>query len=81
MCVAFCRETEEGSDPKTKTEHPSAVVRLQNPRLLLSCEDEHLPAVCLQRTITSFCDASGTTKCEYIVLPYSVVRKCRSFAL
>ncbi len=52
---------------------PSAVVRLQNPRLLMSCEGENLAALCPEKAVTSYCDSTGTEKCEYLHIPYEVV--------
>lgn len=51
---------------------PSAIVKLQNPRLFLSCQGDHLAQRCPDRTVTSYCDASGTAKCEYLHLPYKI---------
>ena len=52
------------------------MVRLQNPRLLLSCDDggEDFARQCPDRTVTAYCDATGTAKCEYMLIPYKVVR-------
>lgn len=61
------------TDPKPSSTAPSAIVKLQNPRLLLSCEGENVAALCPEKAITSFCDASGTEKCEYLHIPYEVV--------
>ena len=51
---------------------PSAIVKLQNPRLLLSCEGEDITEKCPERAITSYCDSSGTEKCAYLQIPYEV---------
>jgi hypothetical protein len=45
----------------------------QNPRLLLACDVENIAAQCPDHTVTAFCDASGTTKCEYLRIPYKAV--------
>jgi len=60
------------SDSKPSTSAPSAIVKLQNPRLLLSCLGDSIADYCPERTVTSFCDASGMEKCEYLDLPYDV---------
>jgi len=51
---------------------PTAVVKLPNPRLLLSCPYEDLVTNCTGRKVTTFCDESGTAKCEWVNLPYKV---------
>ena len=61
------------SDSKPSTSAPSAIVKLQNPRLLLTCEGDNIAAYCPERTVTSFCDSSGTEKCEFLDIPYDVV--------
>ena len=58
----------------TGSTSPSAIVKLQNPRILLSCEGENIAAQCPSRTVTSYCDATGSTKCEYLQIPYKIVR-------
>jgi len=60
------------SDSKPSTSAPSAIVKLQNPRLLLTCEGDNIAAYCPERTVTSFCDSSGTEKCEFLDIPYDV---------
>ena len=61
------------SDSKPSTSAPSAIVKLKNPRLLLACEGDNIAAYCPERTVTSFCDSSGTEKCEFLDIPYDVV--------
>jgi len=51
---------------------PVAIVKLQNPRLLLACQEEDVTAQCPSRTVTSYCDASGSSKCEYLLVPYKI---------
>merc|ERR1719259_1394980 len=55
------------------TSSPLAIVKLQNPRLLLTCDEPDFGAQCPSRAyVTSYCDASGTTKCEYLQVPYKI---------
>ena len=60
-------------EAKPSSSAPTAIIKLQNPRLLLSCEGENVAAHCPDKAVTSFCDASGTEKCEYLQIPYEVV--------
>ena len=60
-------------ETKPSSSAPTAIIKLQNPRLLLSCEGENVAAHCPDKSVTSFCDASGTEKCEYLQIPYEVV--------
>jgi len=57
---------------KARHEQPMAIVKMQNPRLLLACEGENFAAECPDRMVSSYCDSSGsaTAKCEYLSLPY-----------
>ena len=43
-----------------------------NPRLLLSCIGDDIAAKCPDRTVTTYCDSTGHSKCEYLQLPYKV---------
>ena len=61
------------SDSKPSTSAPSAIVKVQNPRLLLTCEGDNIAIHCPERAVTSFCDASGMEKCEFLDIPYDVV--------
>ena len=61
------------TDTKPSSSAPSAIIKLQNPRLLLSCEGENIAAHCPEKAVTSYCDSSGTEKCEYLYIPYEVV--------
>ena len=60
---------------KARHEQPMAIVKMQNPRLLLACEGENFAAECPDRMVSSYCDSSGsaTAKCEYLSLPYKAV--------
>ena len=58
---------------KKKNEQPIAVVRLQNPRLLLSCEEENVAQFCPDRIVSTHCDSTGSSQCEYLLLPYKSV--------
>lgn len=58
--------------PGTSGEHPTATVKIQNPRLLLSCQGEDLSESCPGRVVTAVCDESGRTKCDWINLPYKI---------
>lgn len=60
-------------DPKPSSSAPAAIVKLQNPRLLLSCEGEDISSYCPEKVVTSYCDSSGTERCEYLQIPYEVV--------
>jgi len=52
---------------------PSATVRINNPRLLLSCGDsEDILANCSERRVTSYCDETGAEKCDFLNLPYKI---------
>ena len=52
---------------------PSATVRINNPRLLLSCGDgEDILANCSERRVTSYCDETGAEKCDWLNLPYKI---------
>lgn len=57
---------------------PSAIVKFQNPRLLLACEEDNIVSNCPEKMVTSYCDASGIEKCEFLHIPYEVVilKKC-----
>ena len=61
------------TDTKPSSSAPSAIIKLQNPRLLLSCEGENIAAHCPEKAVTSYCDSTGTEKCEYLYIPYEVV--------
>ena len=61
------------SESKTSNAAPSAIVKLQNPRLLLACEEENVAAYCPEKAVTSYCDSTGTERCEYLQIPYEVV--------
>ena len=63
------------TESKSSSTAPSAIVKLQNPRLLLACEGENIAAHCAEKTVTSYCDFTGTEKCEFLHIPYEVVSK------
>ncbi len=58
---------------KIRHEQPVDYVKMQNPRLLLACDGENFAAQCPDMMVSSFCDSSGTTKCEYLNVPYKAV--------
>ena len=58
---------------KPSSTAPSTIIKLQNPWLLLSCEGENIVSNCPEKAVTSFCDSTGTEKCEYLHIPYEVV--------
>ena len=60
-------------EAKPSSSAPTAIVKLQNPRLLLSCEGENVASYCPEKSVTSYCDSSGTEKCEYLQIPYEIV--------
>ena len=47
---------------RKRGEDPIAIVKMQNPRLFLTCHGDNLAARCPDRTVTTFCDSSGTAK-------------------
>jgi len=51
---------------------PMATVKINNPRLLLSCQDEDLMSNCSERRVTSYCDDTGLEKCDWLNLPYKI---------
>jgi len=51
---------------------PMATVKISNPRLMLSCQDEDLLSNCSDRMVTSFCDETGEDRCEWLNLPYKI---------
>ena len=61
------------SSEKKRGDQPVAMVRLQNPRLLLSCEGENVSQHCPERTVVSHCDSTGEGQCEYLQIPYKAV--------
>ena len=58
---------------RARHEQPMAIVKIQNPRLLLSCDGENFATACPERMVSSYCDSSGSTKCEYLNIPYRAV--------
>ena len=61
------------TDPKPSSSAPTAIVKFQNPRLLLSCEGENVASHCPEKAVTSFCDSTGTEKCDFLLIPYEIV--------
>ena len=51
---------------------PVASVKIPNPRILLSCQEEDIVANCSDRRVTSYCDESSTAKCDWLNLPYKI---------
>jgi len=51
---------------------PTATVKIPNPRLLLSCPGEDLAPNCSARTVTTYCDESGASRCEWLNIPYKI---------
>ncbi len=39
---------------------------------MLTCDDDEVSRACPDRTVTTYCDSTGTAKCEYLLLPYKV---------
>jgi len=60
------------SPPHPDGSPPSATVKIPNPRLLLSCPGEDLVSLCGARAVTTYCDDTGHTKCEWLNIPYKV---------
>lgn len=52
-------------------ENPTAIVKIQNPRILLNCQGEDLTDNCTSRVVTGYC-SNFESKCQYINLPYKV---------
>jgi len=66
--------TEEGQHNSGTSSGPQATVKIPNPRLLLSCQEETetLTANCSSRKVTTYCDETGTSKCEWLNIPYKI---------
>ncbi len=45
----------------------------QNPRILLSCDADNVASFCPEKSVMSYCDPTGSSKCEYLEIPYKVV--------
>ena len=67
-------QSQGGSQPQLahSASSPVAIVRLQNPRLLLYCDGGNIVQNCPERIVTSYCDSTGKTKCEYLQIPYQI---------
>lgn len=57
--------------PPREGEPPTALIKIQNPRILLNCEGEDITANCTGRIVTGYC-GHFDTKCQYINLPYKI---------
>jgi len=57
--------------PPKEGEHPMAIVKIQNPRIMLSCEGEDITDNCTGRMVTGYC-GQFDSKCQYINLPYKI---------
>jgi hypothetical protein len=51
---------------------PPATVKILNPRLMISCEGEDLLLNCSSRRVTTYCDETGITKCDWLNVPYKI---------
>jgi len=49
-----------------------ASVKINNPRILLSCQEEDIVSNCTDRRVISYCDETGTSKCDWLNLPYKI---------
>ena len=49
-----------------------ATVRIPNPRLLLSCHDQEMMEQCGDRVVSSHCDQTGVSQCDWLQLPYNI---------
>ena len=58
--------------PSSDGSPPMATIKIPNPRLLLSCPQDDTVANCSGRKVTAFCDETGSSKCEWINLPYKI---------
>jgi len=52
---------------------PLATVKIPNPRLLLACsQDTEFTTNCSSRRVTTYCDELGSTKCDWLNIPYKI---------
>ena len=58
--------------PSSDGSPPMATIKIPNPRLLLACPQDNTVANCSGRKVTAFCDETGSSKCEWINLPYKI---------
>merc|ERR1711990_410232 len=49
-----------------------ASVKISNPRVLLSCQEEDIVSNCTDRRVISYCDETGSAKCQWLNLPYKI---------
>lgn len=59
-----------GADAKGNV--PPAMVKIQNPRLMISCHEEDLLLNCSSRTVIAACDESGRERCGWLNMPYKI---------
>jgi len=59
------------TSPLKKGDQPTAIVKIQNPRIMLNCENEDITDNCTGRVVTGYC-RQFDTKCQYINLPYKI---------
>jgi len=58
--------------PTKAGEQPTAIVKIQNPRILLNCEGEDITDNCTgSKVVTQYC-SQFESKCQYINLPYKI---------
>ena len=58
--------------PSSDGSPPMASIKIPNPHLLLYCPQHDMVANCSFRKVTTFCDETGSSKCEWINLPYKI---------
>ncbi|XP_023347214.1 phosphatidylinositol-glycan biosynthesis class X protein [Eurytemora carolleeae] len=51
---------------------PSAILKIQNPRILLSCEGEDITENCTGRAVVNAYCPQFESKCQYVNLPYKI---------
>lgn len=68
--LRYHRPREPTDLERARHEQPMAIVKMQNPRLLLACDGENFASACPERMVSSYCDSSGASKCEYLSIPY-----------
>ena len=74
--LRYHRPREPTDLERARHEQPMAIVKMQNPRLLLACDGENFASACPERMVSSYCDSSGASKCEYLSIPYRAVSIC-----
>jgi len=58
--------------PPSDGSPPMETVKIQNPRLMISCPQEDMLTNCSSRKVMAFCDETGSSKCEWINIPYKI---------